>query len=133
MADERGFVHVRVGHHRQHSAREKVHGVLSVRLVALPVAGQVDENEPRLVGQGRDLLAPETAVACPAVDEHDSVVAFAGRDVVDFVRAKGDKMGVAERNRIGRFSRRLRTGAGEREFLSYSGCHPPAGTHISAR
>ena len=42
------------------------------------------------------LLAPETAVSRPAVDEHNGVAAFAGGDVVDFVRAKGDEVGLAE-------------------------------------
>ena len=115
MADEGGFVHLCVAHHRQYSAREKVHGVVRVRLVALAVAGQVDEDEPRLLVQGRDLLAPETAVACPAVDEHDGMVALTGSNVVDFVCAEGDEVGLAERNRIGRFGRRLPTAGGERQ------------------
>src|SRR6266513_6285682 len=42
------------------------------------------------------------------------MAAFARSDVMDSVRPEGDEVGLAERNRIRRFGRRLRTGTGER-------------------
>ena len=78
--------------------------------VADPVTGQVHEDEPRVPGQLRHLLAPETGVACPAVDKHNRVTAFAFDQVVDFVRAEGDEVGFAGAGRV------LRTSvAGEQE------------------
>src|SRR5205807_4085978 len=73
---------------------------LDVRLVALAVAGQVHEDEPRVPGQLLDLLAPETGVASPAVDKHDRVTAFAFDQVVDLVRAEGGEVGIAGDGRI---------------------------------
>jgi hypothetical protein len=68
----------------------------------LAVTRQVDQNEPRLGSQNRDLLAPETEVAGPAMDEKDGVFAFPGRDVVHFVRAEEGKVRLAQSLRIRR-------------------------------
>jgi hypothetical protein len=101
VADERGLVHARIAHHRQNGAREEIRRVGGVRLVALAVAGKVNEDQPRLVREGRDLLAPEAEIARPAVDENNCLPALAHRDVMDLVRAEGNKMRLPVSQRFG--------------------------------
>ena len=100
VTDERGLVHTRVAHHGQHCLRKVVHGIIASRLVALAMTGKIDEDEPRATGQRRHLLAPETAVARPAMDEKDGATAFAFDNVVDLVRAERDEAGFAGVGRV---------------------------------
>ena len=92
VADEHGLVHFGIAQHREHGLGKKIHRISRLRLVALAVAGQVNQNEPRLVRQRRNLFAPETQMARPAMNEDDGVVSFAGGDVMNPVRADGNKM-----------------------------------------
>src|SRR5204862_6089115 len=60
----------------------------------------VHEDEPRVPGQLLHLLAPETGVACAAVEKHNRVTAFAFDQVVDVVRAEGDEVGFTGDGRV---------------------------------
>ena len=111
VADERGLVHPGVVHHRQDGAGEIIHAVLRRQLVAVAVAGEVNEHQPRLVRQRRDLLAPEAEVARPAMDKKKGVSSPTHGDVVNLVRAEGDGMRFAVGQRSG-LQRRGATGKG---------------------
>ena len=70
--------------------------------VTLAVTRQINEHQPRLVRQRRDLLAPETEIASPAMDENNGVLSLARGDIVNFVCAEGDKMRLERPVAIGR-------------------------------
>ena len=91
VADENGLVHARVAQHREDGLGKKIQRVSRLRLVAPAVAGKVNENEPRLVRQRRNLFAPETQITRPAVDENDGAAPLADGDVMNPVRADGNK------------------------------------------
>ena len=123
MADERGLPHVRIAHHGQNRAGEVVHSVIRLWLVALAVARQVDENQPRVSGQRGHLFAPESRIARPTVDEHDGTRTFAFHDVVDLIGAEGCKEGFA-------FCRRLlRAGAAREQQDCSKSCDWQGGAH----
>ena len=54
-----------VAHHGRDTACEVVHRIVGVRLIAVAVARQVDEDHPGLAGEGRNLLPPEADIALP--------------------------------------------------------------------
>jgi hypothetical protein len=56
------------------------------------MARQINEHEPRLARQQRNLLAPETKIAAPAVNEDKGVASFAEGGVMNPVRADRSKM-----------------------------------------
>ena len=61
-------------------------------LVALAVAGKINEYEPRLAHKPCNLLAPETKIARPAMNENQGAISPSGGDIMNPVRAGGNKM-----------------------------------------
>jgi hypothetical protein len=94
VADQRGLLHPGILHDGYDGARKIVHAVTGVAPTALAVAGQVNQHQSRLARQRRHLLAPETEIAGPAMDEYQGVVSSTDRDIVDLAGAEGDEMGL---------------------------------------
>ena len=102
VADQRGLPDLGVAQHGINGAGEEVHAVSRRRFVALSVAGQVEENQSRLVRERRDLELPEADVPAPAMDKDHRLLSCPERDVVDLVRAEPGEVRLGFRERIRR-------------------------------
>jgi len=77
----------------------------------LTVAGQVNEDETCLIGKRRDLFAPKTEIARPAMHKDNDVLAFALDDVMNSICAEFCEMGFGSGKGLGRFAIFGRAGA----------------------
>ena len=87
-ADEHDALQTQLRDHGLDVLAEAANRPVLASLARLPVTGQVDRDHAMILGEDRDLVVPQFAVAAPAVDKHQRGIALAPDGVVD-----GDAVG----------------------------------------
>jgi hypothetical protein len=76
MSHQHGVLDARVFHDSVYCPGKQVHRVIDVRLVALAVAREVDQNDTMAVLKERGLPVPKSQVARPAMHKDQRIASL---------------------------------------------------------